>query len=180
MYVWQLADHLAIRVVPALGFAAFFRQFCVNALWTCCVRSVLLVFGCYVIWGGGAMMSCVMSRHCMCTSHVTFCYKRSVDTSFGTLLAFWPFWLLVRPSGLPLSPMYSWCLTHVGRDASSASPGWSLLPSSVFIVLALVNRVCPTRGLRYLNETRECCPAPCQYCFHRTAVPFSWCLCALW
>ena len=28
---------------------------------------------------------------------------------------------------------------RVGHDASSMSPGWSLLPSSVFIVLALVN-----------------------------------------
>ena len=35
--------------------------------------------------------------------------------------------------------MYSWCPMHVGRDVSSASPGWSLLPSSVFIALALVN-----------------------------------------
>ena len=28
---------------------------------------------------------------------------------------------------------------RVGRDASSVSPGWSLLPSKVIIVLALVN-----------------------------------------
>ena len=32
-----------------------------------------------------------------------------------------------------------WCLMRVGCDASSASPGWSLLPSTVVIVLALVN-----------------------------------------
>ena len=38
-----------------------------------------------------------------------------------------------------MAPAYGWCPMHVGRDASSASPGWSLLPSSVFIVLALVN-----------------------------------------
>ena len=72
---------------------------------------------------GGAVMSCVMSQCHMCTSHVTFCYKRLADTSFGALLAFWPFWLLVRPSDLPLSPTYSWCLMCVGRDASSTSPG---------------------------------------------------------
>ena len=35
--------------------------------------------------------------------------------------------------------MCGWCLTHVGRDTSSMSPGWSLLPSKVIIVLALVN-----------------------------------------
>ena len=35
--------------------------------------------------------------------------------------------------------MCSWCLTRVGHDVSSASPGWSLLPSNVIIVLALVN-----------------------------------------
>ena len=35
---------------------------------------------------------------------------------------------------------------HVGHDASSASPAWSLLPSSVLIVLALVNSDVPHRG----------------------------------
>ena len=35
--------------------------------------------------------------------------------------------------------MCGWCLTRVGRDTSSASLGWSLLPSTVIIVLALVN-----------------------------------------
>ena len=36
-------------------------------------------------------------------------------------------------------PVCGWCLTHVGHDASSTSLGWSLLPSTIFIVLALVN-----------------------------------------
>ena len=31
------------------------------------------------------------------------------------------------------------CLMHVGQNMSSTSPGWSLLPSTVIIVLALVN-----------------------------------------
>ena len=35
--------------------------------------------------------------------------------------------------------MGGWCLTHVGHDVSSASLGWSLLPSTVIIVLALFN-----------------------------------------
>ena len=36
-------------------------------------------------------------------------------------------------------PVCGWCLTRVGCNASSVSPGWSLLPSTVIIVLALVN-----------------------------------------
>ena len=36
-------------------------------------------------------------------------------------------------------PVGGWCLTLVGHDASSASQGWSLLPSTVIIVLVLVN-----------------------------------------
>ena len=36
-------------------------------------------------------------------------------------------------------PAGGWCLKRVGRDASSAYLGWSLLPSTVIIVLALVN-----------------------------------------
>ena len=77
-------------------------------------------------------------------------------------------------------PACGWCLTSVGHDASSASLGWSLLPSNVIIVLALVNSAMSPRGPRYLNETRECRLTPCQYRFHRTAVPFGWCPCALW
>ena len=36
-------------------------------------------------------------------------------------------------------PVGGWCLMHVGRDVSSTSLGWSLLPSTVIIVLALFN-----------------------------------------
>ena len=35
---------------------------------------------------------------------------------------------------------------HVGHDTSSASPGWSLLPSTVIIVLVLVNSVGSSAG----------------------------------
>ena len=42
--------------------------------------------------------------------------------------------------------MYGWCPMHVGHGTSSMSPGWSLLPSSVLIVLALVNSDVPHRG----------------------------------
>ena len=37
-------------------------------------------------------------------------------------------------------------LTCVGHNASSASPGWSLLPSTVIIVLALVNSTVSPAG----------------------------------
>ena len=36
-------------------------------------------------------------------------------------------------------PAGGWCLTRVGHDVSSTSPGWSLLPSTVIIVLSLIN-----------------------------------------
>ena len=135
--VWHQADHPAIREVPALGFAAVLG----NSVPMRRVRSVSLTFGCYIVWG--AMTSCVMSWCCTCTGHMTFCYKSLVDVSFE---AFWLFWLLVHPSGSPLSPMYGWCLMCVGHDMSSMSPGWSLLPSSIFIVLALVNSTVSHKG----------------------------------
>ena len=43
-------------------------------------------------------------------------------------------------------PACGWCLMHVGHDASSASPGWSLLPSNIIIVLALVNSAVSPAG----------------------------------
>ena len=43
-------------------------------------------------------------------------------------------------------PTCGWCLTLVGHDASSASPGWSLLPSTVIIVLAWVNSAVSPAG----------------------------------
>ena len=36
---------------------------------------------------GSTMTSCVTSRHRMCMNHMTFCYKRSANTSFEALLA---------------------------------------------------------------------------------------------
>ena len=53
---------------------------------------------------------------------------------------------LVHLSGSPLTPTCGLCLTRVGRDASSASPGWSLLPSNIIIVLALVNSAVSPEG----------------------------------
>ena len=97
---------------------------------------------------GGAVTSCVTSRHHTCTGHMNFYYKRLANTSFKALLAHLVLGSrpLVHPSGSPLSPAYGWCLTHVGHDTSSASPGWSLLSSSVIILLALVDSAVSPKG----------------------------------
>ena len=134
-------------------------------------KRITCVLGCCVIYG------VVTSRHHTCIGHVTFFYKRPASASFEALFHSFIFCeLLVRTPGSPLSAACDWCLMRVGRDTSSASLGWSVLPSSVIIVLALVNSTVPHGGLWYLNKTWECHPAPCQYRFHRTAVPFGWCL----
>ena len=123
-YMWHQADHPVIREVPALGFVAVLGNSVVTHFQhaTSEVHHLFLD----VTLSGGA----VTSWHHTCTSPMTFCYKRSANTSFEAL------WLLVHPSGSPLSSAYGWCLMCVGCDVSSASPGWSLLPSRVFIVLA--------------------------------------------
>ena len=41
---------------------------------------------------------------------------------------------------------------RLGRDASSTSPGWSLLPSSIFIVLSLVNSDVSHRGTQVSQQ----------------------------
>ena len=43
-------------------------------------------------------------------------------------------------------PRCGWCLICVGRDMSSTSPGGSLLPSTVIIVLAFVNSTVSPAG----------------------------------
>ena len=107
----------------------------------------------------GTVMSYVTSQCCTCIGHVTFYYKRATDTSGGVLACC----LSVRQVRLyHQRPLCGWCLTRVGRDAFSASPGWSLLPLTVIIVLALVNSaMSPAGTLKYLNETWECCSTPC-------------------
>ena len=172
--MWHQVDHPAIQVVPALGFAAVLG----NSMFMCFGRAVFEAHHLFldVTSPRGAMTSYVTSQLCTCTSHMIGCYKRLALLPWGTLSSR----PLVHPSGSPLSPTYGWCLMHVGHDVSSASPGWSLLPSSIIIVLALVNSAMFPGGPRYLNKTQECRPTPFQYHFHRTAVPFSWCPCASW
>ena len=138
------------------------------------VQSASLVLGCYIVYG--TVMSWVTSQCHTCSGHMTFFYKRLASTSFEALFhSFSSCELLVCTPGSPLSAACGWCLMHVGHNASSTSLGWSLLPSGIIIVLALVNSAVSHRELWYLNETWECHPTPCQYRFHRTAVPFGWC-----
>ena len=104
--MWCHVDYPAIWAVPVQGSEAFLGN------------SVLMYFGqtaskvCHlfsdVTSSGGAMTSCVMSWHHMCTGHMTFYYKRSADASFEALLAHLTLGSrsLVCPSGSPLSPAY--------------------------------------------------------------------------
>ena len=81
IYVWRLADHPAIWVVPARGFAAFLGNFVLTRFGCTASEARHLFFRCYIIHGT------VMSWRCTCTGHVTFYYKRSAGASFGALLA---------------------------------------------------------------------------------------------
>ena len=83
-----------------------------------------------------AVISYVTSQHCMCIGHMTFAIK-GLLMPCSRLLAFGS---SIRQVCLyHQRPMSGWCLMRVGCNVSSASPGWSLLPSNVIIVLALVN-----------------------------------------
>ena len=107
----------------------------------------------------GAVTSYVMSQHCTCIGHMTFYYKRAAKTSVQVLACC----SSIRQVQLyHQRPVCGWCLTHVGHDVSGVSPGWSLLPSIVIIVLAYVNStVSPAGALKYLNETWVCHSTPC-------------------
>ena len=117
-------------------------------------------FGCSIILFAdvtllnGAVTSYVTSQHCTCIGHVTSYYKRATKASVGVLaccLSIYQVQLYHQ------RPACGWCLTRVGHDASSTSPGWSLLLLIVIIVLAFVNSaMSPAETLKYLNETQEC------------------------
>ena len=62
---------------------------------------------------------------------------------------------------------------RVGRDTSSTSPGWSLLPSSVLSVLALVNSDIPHRGTWVSQRDPGVLP-------HSLTVPLPQDCCAFW
>ena len=84
IYMWCQVDHPVIWVVPALGFVTLLGNFTLMHF-GCTTSKVRHLFS-YVMSSGGAVMSCVMSRCCMCMGHMTFCYKRSTDALFEALL----------------------------------------------------------------------------------------------
>ena len=77
-----------------------------------------------------AVTSCMTSQCRMCMGHMTFGCKSSQRAWFEALSALkaLTFCKVLCSPGSPLAPAYGWCITHAGRDASSAFPGWSLLP----------------------------------------------------
>ena len=106
-------------------------------------------------------MSYVTSWLCTCTNHVIDCYKRSA------LLAHWAL------IGSSVRSAYTWCLMRVGRDASCTSLGWSLPPSSIIIVLALVNSAVSPKGTQVSQRDLGVSP-------HSLSVPLPQDCCAFW
>ena len=103
--------------------------------------------------------SYVTSQHRTCFGHMTFHYKRSANASVGVLACCSS---IHQVRLYHQRPACGWCLMRVGHDTFSMSLGWSLLPSTVIIVLALVNStVSPVGTPKYLNETQECYSTPC-------------------
>ena len=62
---------------------------------------------------------------------------------------------------------------HVGHDASSMSPGWSLLPSNIIVVLALVNSAVSPAGTLVSQQDPGVPP-------HSLSVPLPQDCCAFW
>ena len=90
-----------------------------------------------------AVTSYMMSQCYMCIGHMTFYYKRSTNALVGVLACC----SSVHQVRLyHQRPVGGWCLTRVGCDTSSISLSWSLLPSTVIIVLALVNSAVSPAG----------------------------------
>ena len=119
--MWHQGDHPVIQEVPALRFAAVLG----NSLVThfgCAASEARHLFSDITLSGGA--MTCVTSQRCTCTSHVMFCYKRLANASFEALLALassFGSWLVAQVR--PCHPHAAGVLMHVGRDASSTSPG---------------------------------------------------------
>ena len=62
---------------------------------------------------------------------------------------------------------------HAGHDVSSASPGWSLLPSNLIIVLALVNSTVSPAGTQVSQQDPG-------VLLHSLLVPLPQDCCAFW
>ena len=142
--MWHCADHLAFWVfcahrshTPQL-FLGSFQLMCFG-----CTPSKVchLMFGHYIF--KEAVTSYVMSQCCMCIGHMTFHYKRPANASVGVLACCSS---VCQVQLYQQRPACGWCLLHAGHDAFSKSLGWSLLPSNVIIVLALVNSAVSPAG----------------------------------
>ena len=133
--VWHCTEHLALWVYHG------------HFLWAClgCAASKVchLIFRCCIINEHCDVICDVIAPHCI--GHMTFYYKRSADASVGGVLACGS--SVHQVQLYHQRPVCGWCLTRVGHDTSSASPGWSLLPSNVIIVLALVNSAVSPAGV---------------------------------
>ena len=146
--MWRRAEHLVLRVYRARSSPVLW-PFLGNFLWARLGRALDTPRLKYVTLFSdvtslmSTVTSYVMSQCCMCISHMTFYYKRSVNALVGGS-GLW----FVRSSGSTLSPETCvWLVPNAcGRDTSSASLGWSLLPSNVIIVLALVNSTVSPAG----------------------------------
>ena len=131
---WDTRHTRCAIATVLLSVHSHFRQFCGrHTSDVVCLKHVILFAN--VMSLKGTVTSYVMSQHCMCVGHMTFYYKRSVNTSVGVLACS----SIHQVRLYHQRPMGGWCLMHVGHNVSSTSPGWSLLPSTVIIVLALVN-----------------------------------------
>ena len=137
IYVWQCANHPAFWVFHGRR-SQTPRPFLGSFQWTrfghAASKAHYLIFRCYIF--EEAVMSYMMSQCCMCIGHVTFHYKRPANASVRVLACCLS---VCQVQLYNQRPACGWCLTCVGHDTSSASPGWSLLPSNVIILLASVN-----------------------------------------
>ena len=87
-----------------------------------------------------------------CVGHVTFYYKMPTNALVGILACCLS---ICQVQLYYQRPMCGWCLTCVGHDTSSMSSGWSLLPSTVIIVLALVNSAVSPAGIPSISTRPE-------------------------
>ena len=99
--------YIYIWVYHSQGSTAIFRQFSDNALDVphpkCLFSDVTSLMS--------AVMSYVMSQHCMCIGHMTFYYKRSADALVGGS-SLW----FIHSSGSPLSPeTHVWLVPNACR-----------------------------------------------------------------
>ena len=112
---WDTQHSGCTIAMVLLSVYGHFRQF-----WGGCASDVVhpkrVILFANVTLLKGAVMSYVMSQHCMCIGHVSFYYKRSTDASVGGSCP-----LFIHSSGLTLSPeTCMWLVPNVCRsDVSS-------------------------------------------------------------